>query len=285
MTGGEGMRSVRRENKGRFYNRRYFVSKWLAGLLQVIKNSFHSPKLQRPKMSSLIVLKSQSQESLGGGRRTSEWGKGERKTSRRRKNKRRNPRKGKGSRGPGRPRSGRWGEHDPGSSEASRAGPYSAARRTMDRAPRGRGPHPSRGRREKSERPRVGPVPLRWPQHSLALRPECTRPWPGRGAYSTICAHLSLPTPAGRHFRAWPALGATILLPDLSSGWGYAWGSGVSFPATQRGWTHLSPAASIGPPPHMGTDLGPPPRPRPARGSHPRLRGVANGTCWRSGLG
>lgn len=35
-------------------------------------------------MSSLIVLKSQSQESLGGGWRTGEWEKGERKTSRRR---------------------------------------------------------------------------------------------------------------------------------------------------------------------------------------------------------
>lgn len=99
-------------------------------------------------MSSLIVLKSQSQESLGGGWRTGEWGKGGEKDQQK-KNKRRNPRKGKGTRGPERPRSGRWGEHDSGSSEASRAGPHSAAPRTMDRARSGRGPHPSRKQLEK----------------------------------------------------------------------------------------------------------------------------------------
>lgn len=100
-------------------------------------------------MSSLIVLKPQNQ-NIGKGGRTGRWGKG-RKTSRRRKNKSRNPRKEKGTTGAGRPKS-QWegksrkvGEHDPGEESVERMGLAAALRRTMDRAPRGRGPHPSRG--------------------------------------------------------------------------------------------------------------------------------------------
>lgn len=64
---------------------------------------------------------------------------------------------------------------------------------------------------------------------------------------STICAHFSLPLPAGWHFRASPALGATILLATLSSGLGCARDSEAGFLATQQGRTHPSLAASPGP--------------------------------------
>jgi hypothetical protein len=113
-------------------------------------------------MSSLIVLKSQSQESLGGGWRTGEWGKGERKTSRRTKGeiqeRGREP-EDPGGLGVGGPEVGVGESTTLGAERQSRAGPHYAAPRTMDRARRGRGPHPSRERREKETHAR--PVPPR----------------------------------------------------------------------------------------------------------------------------
>lgn len=231
----------RRENKGRFYNRRDFVSKWLAGLFQVRKNSIHSPKLQRPKMSSLIVLKSQSQESFGGGWRMSEWGKGKRKTSRRRKNKRRNPRQGKGTRGPQRPRSVRRGDHDPWSKEANRAGPHSAARRTMDRARRGRGPHPSRGGRKKRSSgrclalSRFGDCSTLQPCCPSALGPDT------EGERITPSVPIFRPQrPRGGTSESRPHLGLSLCYPSSPPDGGMYRAPGwVSVPSRQSGYTSL----------------------------------------------
>lgn len=44
------------------------------------------------------------------------------------------------------------GEYDLEEERVERMGPAAALRRTMDRASRGRGPHPSRGLREKALR-------------------------------------------------------------------------------------------------------------------------------------
>lgn len=68
-----------------------------------------------------------------------------------------------------------------------------------------------------------------WPALALSrfgdrstLQPGCpSELGPDTGRERTaICAHFSPPTPAEWHFRVLPALGVTIVLPTLSSGWG-----------------------------------------------------------------
>lgn len=197
-------------------------------------------------MSSLIVLKSQSQESFGGGWRTSEWGKGKRKTSRRRKNKRRNPRQEKGTRGPQRPRNVRWGDHDPGSKEANRAGPHFAARRTMDRARRGRGPHPSRGRRKKRARGRCLAL-SRFGDRST-LQPCCPSalgPDTGGERITPSVPIFRPQRPRGGTSESRPLLGRSSCYPSSPPDGGMHRTRG-EFPC-QAEWIHLSPATSIGP--------------------------------------
>lgn len=219
-------------------------------------------------------------------------GEEERKTSRRHRTKGETQERGKerGARASQEPVLGTAGSGEE-TRRAGRAAPW----RTMDRARCGRGPHPSRGQREKARetpggrRPRPAPGARRPPAPAAGARQALTREdRGGRGAISTICAHLPPPSPAERHFRG--ARTRTFrgchpaALPPAPPRLCAGWGGGSRWISQSRGKGGHAPLPQPLRDSTAGGDrLGTPPWPPPsakvaARAARRRLRGPG----WRA---
>ena len=134
----------------------------------------------------------------------------------------------------------------------------------MDRARRG--PHPSRGRRERA-RETAGASPVQSPAPAAGARQALTHDDTEGGDPH----YLSLPRSprAQRHFRTAPALFGAVAgrpPPAVGGALGALWGGFPPRPLqATRADTPLS-RSHLGPPPPAAAEAGPPAGPRPARG-------------------